>query len=65
MLIESKSGSLLIVFSDQITDQAVKIQLPSRYKKAMNIYGNQSQNITGSAVDIQVPFEGVSVLLLS
>ena len=64
-LIESQAGSLLIVFNDQITDQAVKIQVPSRYKTATNIYGNQAQNVQGGAVDIQVPFEGVSVLLLS
>jgi hypothetical protein len=64
-LIESQAGSLLIVFNDQITDQTVKVQVPSRYKTAMNIYGNQPQNIKGGAVEIQVPFEGVSVLLLS
>ena len=64
-LMESQAGSLLIVFNDQITDQTVKVQVPARYKTAMNIYGNQSQNIQGGVVDIQVPFEGVTVLLLS
>ena len=64
-LIESQAGSLLIVFNDQITDQSAKVQVPSRYKTATNIYGNQSQNIQGGAVEIQVPFEGVSVFLLS
>jgi hypothetical protein len=64
-LIESQAGSLLIVFNEQIIDRAVKVQVPSRYKTATNIYGNQSQNIQGGAVDIQVPYEGVSVLLLS
>jgi beta-galactosidase GanA len=64
-LIESQAGSLLIVFSDQITDETIKVQVPSRYKTAMNIYSNQSQNIQGGAVDVKVPFEGVSVLLLS
>jgi hypothetical protein len=64
-LIDSPAGSLLIVFNDQITDQTVKVQVPSRYKTATNIYGNQPQNIQGGAVDIQVPFEGVTVLLLS
>ena len=64
-LIESQAGSLLIVFNDQIVDQTVKVQVPSRYKTATNIYGNQPQNIRDGAVDIQVPFEGVSVLLLS
>jgi hypothetical protein len=64
-LIESHAGSLLMVFNDQITDQTVKVQVPPRYKTAVNIYGAQSQNITGGAVDILVPYEGVSVLLLS
>jgi hypothetical protein len=64
-LIESRAGSLLLVFNDQIADQRVRVQVPPHYKTAMNIYDNQSQNILGGAVDIQVPFEGVSVLLLS
>ena len=64
-LIESQAGSLLIVFNDQITDQIVKVQVPSRYKTAMNIYDHQPQSIHEGAVDIQLPFEGVSVLRLS
>ena len=64
-LIESRAGSLLIVFNDQIADQTVKVQVPSRYKTATAIYGNQSQNIQAGAVEVQVPFEGVSVLRLS
>ena len=64
-LIESQAGSLLIVFNDQIADQTEKVQVPSRYKTATNIFGNQPQNIQGGAVDIQVPFEGVVVLLLA
>jgi beta-galactosidase len=64
-LIESHAGSLLIVFNDQITDQTAKVQVPSRYKTATTIYGNQSQTIQAGAVEVQVPFEGVSVLLLS
>jgi hypothetical protein len=64
-LIESHAGSLLIVFNDQIADQTVTVQVPSRYKTATAIYGNQSQTIQTGAVEIQVPFEGVSVLRLS
>ena len=64
-LIESPNGSLLIVFNDQVTDQTAKIQVPSRYKMAMNIYDNRSQTIRDGAVEVQVPFEGVSVLRLS
>src|ERR1700722_8155196 len=64
-LIESQAGSLLLIFNDQIADQRVSVQVPPRYKTAMNIYDSESQNIHGGTVDIQVPFEGVSVLLLS
>jgi len=64
-LIESSNGSLLIVFNDQITDQTAKIQVPSRYKTATDIYDNGSQTIHNGAIEVRVPFEGVSVLRLS
>jgi beta-galactosidase GanA len=64
-LIESANGSLLIIFNDQVTDQAVQISVPPRYKTATNIYDNQSQTIHGDMVEVEVPFEGVSVLRLS
>ena len=64
-LIESTNGSLLIVFNDQITDQTEKIQVPSRYKTATNIYDNQSKTIHDGSVEVQVPFEGVCVFRLS
>ena len=64
-LVETPSGSLLIVFNDQITDQAASVQVPSRYKMATNIYDNQVQTIRDGTVEVQVPFEGVSVLRLS
>jgi beta-galactosidase len=64
-LIESLVGSLLIVFNDQTTDQTVKVQVPSRYKMATDIYNSRSQPIQGGTVEMQVPFEGVSVLRLS
>ena len=65
-LIEAESGTLLIVFNDQITDQAAGIRVPSRrYKIATNIYDNQVQTIQNGTVEVQVPFEGVTVLRLS
>jgi beta-galactosidase GanA len=64
-LIESPNGGLLIVFNDQIIDQTARVRVPSRYKTAMNVYDNQSQAILAGIVEIQVPFEGVSVLRLS
>src|SRR6202012_1313724 len=59
-LIESSNGSLLIVFNDQITDQTAKIQVPSRYKTATGIYENGSQTIHDGAIEVRVPYEGVS-----
>jgi beta-galactosidase GanA len=64
-LIESPNGSLLIIFNDQITDQTAKVRVPSHYKMATNLYDSQSQTVHSGAVEIQVPFEGVSVLRLS
>lgn len=64
-LIESPNGSLLIVFNDQIIDQTARVRVPSRYKTAMNVFDNQSQAIVAGSVEIQVPFEGVSVIRLS
>ena len=64
-LIESPKGSLLIVFNDQIIDQTARVQVPSRYRTATNVYDNQSQAISAGSVEIQVPFEGVSVFRLS
>jgi beta-galactosidase len=64
-LIESPNGSLLIVFNDQIIDQTARVRVPSRYKTALNVYDNRSQAILAGSVEIQVPFEGVSVLRLS
>ena len=64
-LIESQAGSLLLIFNDQIADQRVSVQVPSRYKMAMNIYDNRSQTIRDGTVVVQVPFEGISVLRLS
>lgn len=64
-LIESSNGSLLIVFNDQITDETVNLNVPSRYKTAMNIYDNQAQTIRDGMVEVHVPFEGVSVFRLS
>jgi beta-galactosidase GanA len=64
-LIESSNGSLLIVFNDQIIDQTARVQVPSRYRTATNVYDNQSQAISAGSVEIQVPFEGVSVFRLS
>jgi len=64
-LIESPNGSLLIVFNDSITDQTAEIRVPERYKKAVDVYSQQSQTIQNNKIQVDVPFEGVSVFRLS
>jgi beta-galactosidase GanA len=64
-LIESANGALLIVFNDEITDQNARLQLPSRYKEAVDIYENRSLTIHDGLVEVQVSYQGVTILRLS
>ena len=64
-LIESANGSLLVVFNDHITDQTAEIRVPDHYKQAVDVYSRQSQIIQDNKVQVNVPFEGVSVFRLS
>jgi len=64
-LIESPNGSLLIVFNDSTTDQTAEIRVPDRYKQAVDVYSQQSQRIQNNKIQVDVPFEGVSVFRLS
>jgi beta-galactosidase GanA len=64
-LVETSVGSLLIVFSEEITDQTVSIQIPARYKQALDLYDHQPRAIQGNSIEMIVPFEGVSVFRVS
>ena len=64
-LVETPTGTLLIVFNEEITDQSVSIRVPARYKQAMDLYDNQAKSIHGNSIDMVVPFEGVSVFRVS
>jgi len=64
-LIETPAGALLMIFNEQITDQAAKVRVPSHYRSATNIYESHTEPIHDQVVEVQVPFEGVSVLRLS
>ena len=64
-LIESPNGSLLIVFNDSTIDQTAEIRVPDRYKQAVDVYSQQSQTIQNNKIQVDVPFEGVSVFRLS
>jgi isocitrate dehydrogenase len=64
-LIESPNGSLLMVFNDNTADQTAQIRVPERYKQAVDVYSQRSQTIQDYKVQVDVPFESVSVFRLS
>jgi len=64
-LVETSLGSLLIVFNEGVIDQTVSIQLPARYKQAVDLYDNRPRPIQGNALEMVVPFAGVSVFRVS
>lgn len=64
-LIESSNGALLIVFNDRIEDQTAKIRVPSRYKAAVEICEKRSQAIHDGVLEVQTPYQGVTVFRLS
>jgi len=64
-LLEAPNGSLLMVFNDGIEDQTASIKLPSRYIHATDLYSNETHTVQGEAIEIKVPFEGVTVLRLT
>jgi beta-galactosidase GanA len=64
-LIESSKGSLLVVFNDQIIDQAAEIRVPDRYTQATDVYGQETYTMQGGTVHVKVPFESVTVLRLT
>ena len=63
-LVEGAAGSLLMVFNEGAEDQLSEIKVPSRYQRAIDLYGNEKQTIQGNSIRVTVPFEGVSVLRL-
>lgn len=64
-LIEGKDGSLLIVVNDTLEEATENIDVPNQFKKAMNIFNNESIPIVDNKVKITVGAEDVSVLHLS
>ena len=63
-LIEGTPHSLLVVCNDTAEDQTGTIKLPSRYHRAMDIHTRHEVQIDQHAVQIAVPYQSVSVLLL-
>jgi hypothetical protein len=56
---------LVIICTEEITDQSVSIQLPARYKEAVDLYDNQPKAILRNSIEMVVPFEGLSVFRVS
>jgi hypothetical protein len=63
-LIEGSSQSLLTVFNDTSQDQTSRVQLPSRFRKATDLYRQVEVPIAQGSLSVTVPFEDVVVLLL-
>ena len=64
-LLEAPNASLLMVFNNGIEDQTASVKLPSRYTRATDLYSNETHTVQGQAVEVNVPFEGVTVLRLT
>ena len=63
-LVEGKKRSLLIVFNDTTEDQPARIKLPQRYRRAYDLHQSREVAMERNAVQLTVPYEGVSVLQL-
>ena len=59
------NASLLMVFNDGIEDQTARVKLPPRYTRAIDLYSNETHTVQGQAIEVSVPFEGVTVLRLT
>ena len=64
-LIESDKGSLLLVFNDTPQDQMVTLKLPARYRKATDLLSRTEPPVVNNAVQLTVPYQDVTVLLLA
>jgi len=63
-LIEGTDRSLLLLFNESAEDQVAEIKLPSRYRRATELYTGATQTIEKNRLKARVGFESVSVLLL-
>jgi hypothetical protein len=64
-LLETSNAGLLMVFNDGIEDQTARVELPPRYTRATDLYSNETHTVQGQAIEVSVPFEGVTVLRLA
>ena len=64
-LLEGPNAGLLMVFNDGIDDQTARVKLPPRYTRASDLYSNETHTVQGQAIEVSVPFEGVTVLRLT
>jgi len=63
-LIEGEKRSLLVVFNDTADDQHEVVKLPKAYRQAVELYGGEASLVEGKAVNVNAPYQGVSVLRL-
>ena len=63
-LIEGAKRSLLTVFNDTGENQAARIELPARYRRATDIHSQTELPVEQNAIRMTVPYQDVVVLLL-
>ncbi|MBI4164649.1 MAG: hypothetical protein HY508_02825, partial [Acidobacteria bacterium] len=55
---------LLVVVNEGAEDQRSQIKLPSRYRRATNLYSNEKPSVQEDSIWVTVPYQSVSVLVL-
>ena len=63
-LIEGPTRSPPAVVNTGAEDELASVRLPARYRHATDLYSNEALTVRDNAIQLVVPFEGVSVLRL-
>jgi hypothetical protein len=63
-LIEGRNRSLLVIFNDTAADEAEHVAIPSRFRRATDIYSRKELELQNNSVLVNVPYEDAVVLLL-
>jgi len=63
-LIEGSNRSLLVVFNDTDEEQAARIKVPARYRRATDIHRDAEMPVEENLIRVIVPYQDVVVLRL-
>jgi hypothetical protein len=64
-ILRAQGQSLLTVFNDLPSDQSARIHLPAGFTRAQDIYSRKEWPVEHDELQITVPYEDVSVFLLT